>query len=195
MATNRKDVPKHYYTLEEYFALEHAGNARFEYWDGDIVCMSGGSKNHYWLSRNIFSSLDSQLKGRDCVTFSAEVPIKTATLPPYRYPDVSVVCGEPGFENINGIDALLNPTLIIEVMSPSTATLDQRDKFKAYQAIGAFTEYLLISQDSTQVIHLKRGSDTDWSRNEITDPNGSLNLDSIDCYLSLREIYLNVVFE
>src|SRR5436853_3201110 len=100
MAINPKDLARHYFSLEEYFALEHVGDARYEYWDGDIVCMSGGSKQHERIAGNVFAELHSQLKGRSCEAFTCDMPIKTPSLPPYRYPDASVACGKAEFEKM-----------------------------------------------------------------------------------------------
>src|SRR5215210_5538082 len=112
MATNPKNVPQHYYSLEEYFALEDASDARFEYWDGDIVCMSGGSRAHYRISGNVYYALARALNGGPCQPFTGDAPILTPTLPPYRYPDASAACGELQYQNESGIDALVNPILV-----------------------------------------------------------------------------------
>jgi Uma2 family endonuclease len=195
MATNRKDVPQHYFSLEEYFALEKASDARFEYWDGDIVCMSGGSIAHARISGNVFYRLSQRLNGGPCQAFTAEMAIWTPTLPPYRYPDASVVCGEPTAKNIQGIEALINPVLIVEVLSPTTALHDRENKFVAYQAISTFSEYLLIAQDIPRVTHYRRQADSSWAREDVSDIAAALALDSVDCQLSLQEIYKNVKFD
>src|SRR5882724_3062675 len=127
MAAYPNNIPRHYYSLEEYFALEHAGDARYEYWDGDILCMSGGSEAHGTIAGNIFYRLRQKLEGKPCRVFTADMAVKTPTLLPYRYPDASVACGESRFENIRGVDALLNPVLIVEVLSPTTAQHDREE--------------------------------------------------------------------
>src|SRR5258707_290143 len=132
MATNPKDAPRHFYTLDEYFALEHTGDARYEYWDGEIVCMSGGSKEHLRTCDNAFFHLRQKLTKGVCQAFSSLLPVKTPSLQPYRYPDVTVACGGLIFENIRGVDVLVNPTLIIEVLSPTSSIRDRNDKFAAY---------------------------------------------------------------
>ncbi|MDT5270651.1 MAG: hypothetical protein QOH49_2837 [Acidobacteriota bacterium] len=194
MATNPKDVPQHYYSLEEYFALEDASDARFEYWDGDIVCMSGGSRAHHIICSNILASLAVALRGARCRPFTGDVPIWTPTLPPYRYPDASVVCGEPEFKNQKGHDALVNPVVVVEVMSPSTAALDEGPKFVAYQAIPTLRDYLLVSQDEPRVTRHERLESGDWERRDVTDLDASLELESIGCALKLRDIYDGVTF-
>src|SRR5438552_1725637 len=125
MAAHLKDFPRHQYTLEEYFALERVGEARYEYWDGDILCMSGGTERHYTISENLRTLLAQALQGGDSRAYSGGVPIQTPSLPPYRYPDASVVCGKPVFVSINGIDVLTNPIIIVEVLSPGTEHLDK----------------------------------------------------------------------
>lgn len=194
MATNPKDAPRHFYSPDEYFALEHAGDARYEYWDGEIICMIGGSKQHLRISDNVFFRLRQKLENGHCQAFSSLLPVKTPSLLPYRYPDATVCCGELIFENIRGVDALVNPTLIVEVLSPTSALRDRHDKFTAYQAIESFREYLLIAQDAPHVTHYVRQLDGRWEREEITDMTAEIVLSSIGCTLSLAEIYEDVTF-
>lgn len=194
MATIRKDFPQHYYTLDEYFALELVGDARYEYWDGEIVCMSGGSKEHAQICSNVHFRLRQKLEGGRCRAYTSELPVKTPTLPPYRYPDVTVACGDLRFEDMRSIDALINPVLIVEVLSPTTALRDCEDKFRAYQALPSFSEYLLIAQDAPQVTHYARQTDGRWTREVHTDLDAVLTLDSIGCTLTLGEIYEDVEF-
>lgn len=194
MAVNRRDIPQHYYSLEEYFALEAASDARFEWWDGEIVCMSGGTRAHNLVSDNVFFRLRDRLSGGPCRPMTANTPVKTPTLPPYRYPDVTVGCGDLEFARIQGVDALINPVLIVEVLSPSTAARDYNEKFVAYQAISAFREYLLIDQKTPRVTLYRRQSDGTWTREDIDGLDAILTLDSIGCQLSLREIHEDVKF-
>ena len=194
MATNPKDVPQHYYSLEEYFALEDASDARFEYWDGDIVCMSGGSRAHGTIGSNVVVLLGIGLRGGRCRAFTGDVAVYTPTLPPYRYPDASAVCGEPEYTNKKGHDALVNPAVVVEVMSPSTAALDEGPKFVAYQAVQSLRDYLLVSQDEPRVTHYTRLESGSWERRDVTGLGASLGLESIGCALGLRDIYDGVTF-
>ena len=194
MATNPKDVPQHYYSLEEYFALEKAGDARFEYWDGEIVCMSGGSRSHYRISGNVYYALARALNGGPCQPFTGDAPIWTPARPPYRYPDASVACGEPEYINKSGLDALVNPVLVVEVTSPSTAAQDEGPKFIAYQAIQTLRDYLLVSQDEPRVTHYARLEDGGWKRRDITDLDASVELEPVGCALRLRDIYDGLTF-
>lgn len=194
MATNPKDMPQHYYSLEEYFALEDASDARFEYWDGELVCMSGGSRAHSQISSNVHLSLGLALRGGRCRAFTGDAPIWTPTLPPYRYPDASVACGELEYKNKNGHDALVNPVVVVEVLSPNTAALDEGPKFDGYKVISTLRDYLLVSQNEPRVTHYTRLEGSDWEPRDVTGLDASLELESIGCALKLRDIYDGVTF-
>ncbi len=186
--------PKHYYIMEEYFALEKVGDARYEYWDGDIVCMSGGTKEHGQISDNIFFHLRLQLTNRRCAAFSSAFPIRTPILPPYRYPDVSVACGDITFEKMSSIDTLVNPTVIFEVLSSSTGVADQGQKLQAYRAIETLQEYVLVSQVRPQITHYVKQDNGEWQSFDISGLAVTLTLNSIGCNLPLQDIYDGIVF-
>jgi Uma2 family endonuclease len=169
-------------------------DARYEYWDGDIVCMSGGTPKHYILSSNVHLKLGQQVEGKRCQAFTGDIPIKTPKLPPYRYPDASVVCGESKFENIKGIYVLVNPLLIVEVLSPHTEDADKNEKRIAYQALRPLQEYLLMAQDEPQVTQYIRQGDF-WVVKDYTDLADTLELPSIQGALSLAAIYNGVTFD
>ena len=195
MAINPKDLARHYFSLEEYFALEHVGDARYEYWNGDIYCMSGGTRWHSIIISNVHTSLGIGLRGGPCRVLTAELPIYSPALPPYRYADVSVACGELEFKTIEGMDALVNPVVIVEVLSPSTAMLDHGPKFTIYQSIPTLREYLVIAQDEARVTHYTRLESGAWQRRDITDLDESLILESINWALSMRDVYDGVTFQ
>lgn len=188
-------MPRHYYSLEEYFALEQASDARFEYWDGDLVCVSGGTRAHGMISSNVHGALVMAFRGGRRRPFTGDMAVRTPTLPPYRYPDASAACGELEFKHIKGHDALVNPVLVVEVTSPSTVGLDEGPKFVAYQAIPALREYLLVSQDEPRVTHYtRRDGGSAWERRDITDPDASLELESAGCALKMRDIYEGLTY-
>ena len=143
--------PQHHYTLEEYFALERTSEARYEYWQGEVFAMSGASPAHVQIQINLITLLRTQLRGRPCRIFSSDMRLKVPSLPPYRYPDLSALCGEPSFELIGGLEVLTNPTLIVEILSPTTEAFDRGDKFTHYKSIPSFGEYLLIAQHRPHV--------------------------------------------
>ena len=191
MAANARINTPHHYTLEEYFALEKVGDARYEYWDGELFCMSGGSPQHYRLSSRIHKLLSNKVEELGCEAFTGDIPIKTPKLPPYRYPDAAIVCGEAQFENMQGLDVLINPVLIVEVLSPTTEAVDREEKRKAYQAIDSLREYLLIAQDKFAVTRYSKIGDI-WSREIFSELDSIIPLSSINEELSLRELYRGI---
>lgn len=192
MAANL-NTKRRYYTLDEYFALEKVGDARYEYWDGELFCMSGGSRQHYQLSSNIHLRLGQKVEAKGCQTYTGDLPIKTPELPPYRYPDASVVCGESRFEEMNGIEVLVNPLLIVAVLSPSTETADRQQKRIAYQAIASLQEYLLIAQDKVEITKYERKGNL-WRKEIFADPTSQFILSSLNETLTAEEIYRGVTF-
>lgn len=186
--------PKRKYTLEEYFDLELSTNERFEYFDGEIFSMSGVSEQHAQLEINFIASLSGDLRGRPCRVFPANMRIKVPSLPPYRYGDVSVVCGQPVFEKIGGVDVLTNPTLIIEVLSDSTEAYDRGDKFTHYKSIVSLREYLMAAQHRPHLTQYVKQEDGSWSYAEVNELSATIQLPSIDCALELSEIYRDVTF-
>lgn len=186
---------KNFFTIEEYFALESVGDARYEYWDGEFVCMSGGSEAHNLICSNVHGELFSQLKGKTCRALTAETPIKTPSLPPYRYPDVSAVCGKPEFETIKGTAALTNPILIVEVLSPNTEQVDRGAKFEAYKTIETMREYLLIAQHEPHITHYIKQDNGEWQRSDTADLTASIMLETIGCTLAVSDVYIDVEFK
>lgn len=186
--------PKRKYTLEEYFDLELSTNERYEYWDGDIYCMSGVSEQHAQVEGNTYLALRLALQDRQCRVFPANMRIKVPSLPPYRYADLSVACAKPEFEKIGGVDVLTNPTLIIEVLSDSTEAYDRGDKFTHYKSIPSFLGYMLIAQHRPHITHYEKNPDGSWSYSEINELSGNVHLASVECALELTEIYRDVTF-
>lgn len=194
MVANLKEPYRHYYTIEEYFALEKVGDARYEYWDGDIVCMSGGTEQHTIISGNIFGELRNKLRRGNCQPYNEGMAILTPSLPPYRYPDASVVCGEKHLQSIQGITVLANPTLIVEVLSATTEKADRDPKKDAYQSLPSEHEYLLVSQTAHHVTRFARHGEF-WHREEFSGLDTIIPLTSLNCELGLRDIYEGVIFE
>ena len=187
--------PKRRYTLEEYFELERNSEERFEFWNGEVFCMSGGSRAHELIIRNLLVSLTLKLRGRNCEAFTSNTRIKVPSAPPYRYPDLTASCDTAEFEKIGGIDALTNPVLIIEVLSSSTESYDRGEKFAHYKSIPSFGEYLLIAQYRPFVTQFIKHDERTWLQREYNDLDAEFILSSLVCELSLREIYENVEFD
>ena len=186
--------PKRKYTLEEYFELERSTNERLEYWNGDVYSMRGVSENHALIETNSVTLLSNNLRERPCRVFPANMRIKVPSLPPYRYGDVSALCGPPIFEKIGGVDALTNPVLIIEALSDSTEAYDRGDKFTHYKSIPSLKEYLFIAQHRPHITQYVKQEDGSWSYREVNDLSASLHLPSVDCVLDLSEVYRDVTF-
>src|SRR5437868_3616006 len=171
------------YTLEEYLELDRTSEERFEYWDGELFAMSGVSRNHGRVEVNLTIHLGSRLIERNCEIFPANTRIKVPTALPYRYADLSALCGEAKFEEIGGVDALLNPTLLIEILSPSTEAYDRGDKFSRYQSISSFREYWLVAQHRPHITQLVRQDDSSWLHREFNSLEEVLKSASLDCEL------------
>lgn len=188
-------LPKYKYTLEEYLELDAKSEARLEYWDGEIFDMSGVDPDHDQIEGNIYHRLRNKLGGKSCRVYLANTRIKVPSLPPYRYGDLSALCGEAQYEKIGGVRTLVNPALIIEVLSESTEAYDRGYKFTHYKSIPSFCEYLMIMQHRPHVTHLVKQADGNWIHYEYTDLEAIVKLASLDCELTLREIYENVPFD
>lgn len=188
-------IPKRRYTLEEYIALDKNSEGRYEYFDGEVVDMAGASLSHNRITRNIIRSLENQLEGSGCEVLPSDMRVKVPKAFPYRYPDVVVVCGEPIIEEIQGQEMLVNPLLIVEVLSPNTEAYDRGAKFSAYQSIESFQEYLLIAQDRPHITQYVRQPAGKWLRSEVEGMDGALSLESLNCTLALSEIYRRVDFQ
>jgi Uma2 family endonuclease len=183
------------YTLEEYFELELASEERYEYFNGEVFCMSGVSPNHAQIESRLITTLNNELRGRGCRVYPANIRIKVPAAPPYRYPDLAVVCEKPNYEKIGGIDALTNPILLVEVLSPSTEAYDRGDKFTYYKSIPSFREYLLVAQHRPHITHYVRQEVGKWDYEEINELSSSLHLPTLGCPLALGEVYLDVDFD
>ena len=149
-------IPKTKMTYEEYLEFDRNSEEKFEYFDGEVFCMSGAKRNHVRVQGNIFSALHSKIRPRGCETFLSDMRVKVPAALTYRYPDLSVLCGNAVFEEVGGIDILTNPSLIIEVVSDSTESFDRGAKFTHYKSIESFTEYLLVAQDRPHVTQFIR---------------------------------------
>ena len=180
--------PKTRFTPEEYLALERKAECKSEYFNGEIFAMSGATPQHVLIVTNVVSELRGQLKSRPCTVYSTDLRLKVSATGLYTYPDVIVVCGEPQF-NDDHKDTLLNPTLIVEVLSESTKDYDRGGKFEQYRMLESFMEYVLIAQDKHHVEHFVRQPDNRWLLSETNRVEDTLELTSIGCNLALTEVY------
>jgi len=180
-------------TAEEYLTLERNTLYKSEFHDGEIFAMTGASRTHNLIAFNIARELGLQLKNRPCEAYIADMRVKAAKARSYHYPDIAIVCGTPEFEDAH-VDTLLNPTLLIEVLSPSTEAYDRGGKFAHYRKIASLCEYVLVTQDQFSVERYVRQGDV-WILTEAVDIEATVTLESIGCSLKLREVYDKVLDE
>ena len=179
-------------SVEEYLARERRTDERHEYLDGEVFAMGGASWNHGLLVGNVFASLHAQLRGRDCFVQTSDLRVRIPATDLFTYPDVVVVCGEPTFDD-SELDTLLNPTLIVEVLSKSTEDYDRGRKFAHYRTVDSLAEYVLLAQDKVHAERFTRQAKDRWQLWETDSPAERLELAAIGCELQLREIYRLVV--
>lgn len=180
------------YTLEEYFELERSSEERYEFWDGSVWAMAGATSGHEIIVSNSIFHLRTIL-GRGCTVLGSNMKVFVPDFQPYRYPDLTVFCGKAEIEKIGGMEALLNPQMIVEILSPTTEAFDRGAKFSYYKSIPSFTEYLLVAVDRPNIIQYKK-SDTDWIIREADGIEAKLYLPTFNVEISLSEIYLDVDF-
>lgn len=179
-------------TPDKYLIMEREAEFKSEYRNGQIIAMPGASRQHNLISVNISSNLHLQLLDRGCEVYANDMRVKVSDTGLYTYPDVVVVCDEPQFED-NHVDTLLNPTVIVEVLSPSTETYDRNDKFMSYQTLESLQEYILVSQKSVGVEQYVRQNGT-WILRDFRTLEDVLQLASIECSLVLQAVYAKVKF-
>ncbi len=182
-----------YLTPEEYLAAERLAEFKSEYYDGQVYGMAGTSYRHTMISGNLFGILYPQLRGGPCRPMASELRLRTKASSSYMYPDIMVICGPPQFAD-GVFDTVLNPTVIIEVLSPSTELWDRSGKFERYQSIETLQEYVLVSQQRMLVEKYSRQGD-EWIFKSWKAAEDVLPLNSIDSRLELSEIYNGVPFE
>jgi Uma2 family endonuclease len=187
-------LKKQIYTLEEYLELDHESEEKIEFWDGHVFTLAGASASHNRIQRNVLITLGNKLRGRRCEVFPSDMRVGVPSYPPYRYPDLSALCGQAIIQTLGKQDILTNPQLIIEVLSDSTAEFDRGYKFTYYKSIESFTEYILIAQDRPHVTQFIKQDENNWLNREFNSIDDKFHLTSLDCELELSELYQDVEF-
>ena len=183
----------HRFTLEEYFALNAASERRYEYDEGMIIPMAGTTVPHNRIALNMSILFDRAFEGRDCEVYIKGIGFRVSNVK-YRYPDVMAVCGTPVFDD-NKPPCLLNPNVIVEVLSASTESIDKGRKIDEYLRSGSVTDYLLVEQERVSVLHMKRQEADEWLRKEYTDLSDTLVLASLGVSILLQEVYRKIKFD
>lgn len=192
---------KPYYTVEQYLANEREADERSEYIDGEIYAMAGESGAHADISINLAGILQNQLRGTNCRGRTKDTKVRSGALKEHfgrgmiSYPDIVVICGEPEYHDEHK-DIVLNPTVIIEVLSESTEEFDRGIKFMRYRNFNpTLTDYLLVSQTEAHIEHYIRQPNGDWILREYYGTDKNFRIDSIDCSLKLADVYDRIKFE
>ncbi len=181
---------KTFISPQEYLAIERAGEFKSEYYDGQMYAMSGASLPHNRIVSNLAGELHGQLKGGPCEVLATDMRVALGQST-FVYPDLVIVCDEPQLLD-DEFDTLLNPRVIIEVLSPSTEKWDRGGKFAQYQQIPSLRHYILIGQDAPVVERHDLQADDRWLATDVPWPDGVLALDSVGVVISLRNIYFRV---
>jgi Uma2 family endonuclease len=184
---------KPYITPEEYLAFERGSEYKSEYLNGEIFAMTGASRKHNLIATNIVVALGNQLKEGPCELHVSEMRVRVNAVGLYTYPDLAVVCEEPQLED-KYFDTLLNPTVLIEILSKSTERYDRIAKSDYYRRLTSLAEYLFIAQEQYRVEQYTRQSDDHWLLTETHSLEGVVDLQSIKCSLALRDVYQKISF-
>lgn len=179
-------APRHRYLYSEYLSLEEYANVRHEYFDGEIYAVAGGTPEHASICVNVSGSLNAQLKGRGCRVHSSDLHVRVLETGLATYPDVTVVCGQAELDP-ESRNTIVNPKVIVEVLSPSTAAYDCAEKLSHYKRIPSLREVVLVAHDERLLEVWRREEDGSWIRSEAR--AGSLALPSIGCSLEVAEVY------
>lgn len=185
-------LPKPIYNADEYLALEESAEYRSQFYDGEIFTMAGASRKHNIAAGNIYANLHFQLRNRPCEIYQNDMRVKVSENF-YTYPDIVIVCGEPQIERKHG-ENLLNPIVLIEVLSPSTEKFDRGEKARLYRLMPSLKEYVLVSQDKSYIEHFVRQENGGWLLTEIAKMTEVLPLPTISCELNLSDIYARIDF-
>ena len=187
-------LPKRYFTQEEYLTLELQAEYKSQYVAGEIFSMAGAQPWHIKVTGNIIGLLYNQFRGKPCEAYFVDMRVRVKAGDLWTYPDVMALCGEPKFETASNPHSLLNPQVILEVLSPSTEVFDRGDKFARYRLLESLTDYVLVASERMSVEHFARQADGSWRFTEYRQGEDRLVLASVEAELPLAEIYERVTF-
>lgn len=185
-------IPKKKFTVEEYIEFDNSTEGRFEFFDGEVFEVSGAHPNHALLESKLGFLIQSKIDRSKCFVFASTLRLVVPKLPPFRYADLTALCGKPEYQTIGGLPCLTNPSLIIEILSPSTEKFDQTEKLVGYKSIPSFNEYLLVSQNQKLIIQYTKHNGRFWLQTEYGDGE-TLRLKSLGVELSVDEIYQGII--
>lgn len=182
----------HKYTLEEYLRLEEYSNVRHEYLDGQIYAMAGGSPEHGTFAANVIAILGQQLRGQRCRVQTSDVRVRVQATGLDTYPDVSVICGRVELDDQDA-SAVVNPTVLVEVLSPSTEDYDLGEKLSHYKQIPSLREVLFVAHDAKRLTLVRRAAADEWEETQVD--QGAVVLESLGCELAVEDVYRDPLAE
>jgi Uma2 family endonuclease len=185
--------PHHHWSLEQYVEHERHTGLRYEYVDGQIYAMTGGTLRHAHISGNIFFAFKTLLRGSACVPFNTDAGISAQTKRKYFYPDVSVVCGEIDVDPALP-ERIANPVVLVEVLSNGTEDYDRTTKFNYYKLIASLSDYLIVEQDRPHITHYTR-LDRTWPSREYSEITDQIALPSLGITLLMENVYEGITWE
>lgn len=185
--------PHEYLTVQQYFALEETAEMKHEYYRGSIYAMTGASARHNLIVANMIAMLHGQLRGSPCRVFPSDLRLKVEQTGLYTYPDISVICGTISFDE-GRQDTVVNPTILIEVLSPSTENYDRGQKFEHYRTIRTLQEYIVVAQDRVHIEQYIRQDEHRWLLVDFLAVDQTVEIGAINCTLPLESVYEYVTF-
>jgi Uma2 family endonuclease len=188
-------APKPQYSIQDYYRIENDATEKHEFRDGEILAMSGGSPRHALIAANVITELRARLKGKPCLPYTSDLRVRVTGQRRAAYPDVTVICGKIEYDpDDKAGHTVLNPRLIVEVLSPSTEAYDRGDKFAAYREVPSLAEYVLISHAEPRIETFLRQVDGTWAFSSSSGNDSKAILRSLQIELPLAEVYADVEF-
>jgi Uma2 family endonuclease len=182
-------------TIDEYLEFDRQSDEKHEYYAGQVVAMAGGSAMHSLIAANLIGEIRNRLKGKPCRVFDSNLRVRIPNHPTYVYPDVTIVCGTTEFDARDKLrHTITNPTLVIEVLSPSSQTRDWSKKAARYVSVASIATYLIVEQSEPQVFSINRSADHGWLFMPVGGLEATLRLQSLEIDIPLADIYAGVEF-
>ena len=175
-------------TIDEYLEMENAATGKHEYYKGEVFAMSGAKGQHIIICRNLMIALGIQLKGKPCQPYGSDMRIHIPVNTLFTYPDLTIVCGDPESHNDDDLN-FLNPTVIFEVLSPSTKNYDRGEKFSLYRAIPSLKEYILVDSENLVIEAHHINERGNWALKEYSNIDDKLYISAIQVSIAIKDIY------
>ncbi len=189
-------LEKIHFSVAEYLDQERASDIRHEYHDGEILAMAGGSVKHSRIASNALIAIGMALRGKPCQPHGSDLKVSIRSQSRFVYPDITIVCGEPQIDPRAGqSEAITNPTVVIEVLSPSTQTYDRTKKFQYYRALDSLEEYILIASDEARIETFCRRNDGSWAFRSWIGLEAQVPIESVSISVLVAEVYAGVEFD